>query len=140
LIKLSEAQLKEIVYKFCQALSAKNLDVINSLITEDSSISWGPYKFTGKKKINKWVSELFELFPFMSFKEKALALTETTAKHEFMIAFLTTQGRQGWLPCEAYYLFKDGKIAQLQINLLHGFLAVTQEEVERVKPQKTKLR
>ena len=126
MIKLSEAQLKEIVYKFCQALSAKNLDVINSLITEDSSISWGPYKFTGKKKINKWVSELFELFPFMSFKE--------------MIAFLTTQGRQGWLPCEAYYLFKDGKIAQLQINLLHGFLAVTQEEVERVKPQKTKLR
>jgi hypothetical protein len=108
-------------------------------MTEEPSLSWGPYNFLGVEDILTWAAELFELFPFMSFKEKSLEVNESSAKHEFMIAFLTTQGRQGWLPCDAEYTFRDDKISQLKIKLLHGFLAVSQDEVERVKPQATKL-
>ena len=135
---MSEAQMKETVYKFCKALAAKNLDMISSLMTEDSSLYWGPYNFSGMAEIHNWTSELFELFPFMSFKEKSIEVKGSIVNHGFMIAFLTTQGRQGWLPCEAEYTFTDNKISQLKIKLLHGFLAVSQDEVERVKPQGTK--
>lgn len=132
--------MKEAVYKFCQALATKNIDVINDLMKDDSSIYWGPYNFVGVAEIQNWVTELFDLFPFMSFKEKSITVNDTSIVHEFMIAFLTTQGRKGWLPCVAEYTFVDEKISQLRIKLLHGFLAVSQDEVERVKPQSTKLR
>ncbi|NHJ31508.1 MAG: nuclear transport factor 2 family protein [Asgard group archaeon] len=126
---------KGIIYQFYEALTMKNLDKISELITDDSILLWGPYEFSGKDKILSWATELFELFPFISFKEKSIIVNDTTAKHEFMIAFLTSQGRKGWLPCESEYIFSSNKILQIKINLLHGFLAVTPDEVDRVKPQ-----
>lgn len=135
---MSETEIKELVYGFCQALTLKNLDKIQSLLSDGASLSWGPYDFVGKESILTWVSEFFELFPFISFKEKKLEVYKSTAKHEFMIAFLTAQGRKGWLPCESTYTFMDSKIHQLKVKLLHGFLAVSRDEVERVKPHPTK--
>jgi hypothetical protein len=131
---MSETGIKESVYGFCQALTLKNLDKIRSLLSDQALLSWGPYDFEGKEKILEWAEELFELFPFLSFKEKNLEVNGSEAKHEFMIAFLTAQGRKGWLPCEAAYTFKDGKIHQVKIKLLHGFLAVSRDEIDKVKP------
>jgi len=135
---MSETEKKELVYGFFQALTLKNLDKIQSSFSDEASLSWGPYDFVGKESILTWASELFELFPFISFKEKKLEVHESTAKHEFMIAFLTSQGRRGWLPCEATYTFKDGQIHQMKIKLLHGFLAVNRDEIEKVKPHATR--
>jgi len=134
---MSETENKELVYGFFQALTLKNRDKIKSSFSDEASLSWGPYDFVGKESILTWANELFELFPFISFKEKKLEAHESTAKHEFMIAFLTSQGKRGWLPCEATYIFKDGQIHQVKIKLLHGFLAVSRDEIERVKPHAT---
>jgi len=131
---MSETEIRESVYGFYQALTLRNLDKIQSILSDQALLSWGPYDFEGKEKILKWAEELLELFPFLSFKEKNLEVDGSEAKHEFMIAFLTAKGRKGWLPCEATYTFKDGKIHQVKIKLLHGFLAVSKDEIERVKP------
>lgn len=133
-----EKDYRGTVYMFYEALAMKNIDRIEHLFSSDASVFWGPYKFTGTEKINEWVIGLFELFPFMSFKEKSWTKEGEKAQHEFMIAFLTPQGRKGWLPCEAEYEFESGAIKAIKIKLLHGFLAVNKDEVERVKPQTSK--
>jgi hypothetical protein len=67
---LSEAATRERVHSFCQALTGKNLDKLRILLSDEASLSWGPYDFEGKESIITWAGELFELFPFMTFKEK----------------------------------------------------------------------
>ena len=135
---MSGTGVKEVVYGFYQALTLKNLDEVGRLFSDEASLSWGPYDFVGKQRILTWASEFFELFPFISFKEKKFEASGDTANHEFMIAFLTAQGRKGWLPCESTYKIVDGKIHEVEFKLLHGFLAVSSEEVEKVKPHPTK--
>lgn len=130
----SEAETKRCIHSFCQALATRNLNRVQSLLAGKASLFWGPYGFDGGESISAWAKELFELFPFLSFKEKSLQVQGNVAKHELMIAFLTQDGQKGWLPCVADYEFEDGKIRQLKVSLLHGFLAVDREDVERVKP------
>ena len=125
---------RETIYRFYEALAMKNTDRISEIFEDDSMLYWGPYEFKGREEILNWSHELFELFPFISFKEKTLEISGEKAKHEFMIAFLTAQGRKGWLPCIADYDFDNDMIKLLKIQLLHGFLAVDKDEVERVKP------
>ena len=134
---LSEAATRERVHSFCQALTGKNVDKLKSLLSNEASLSWGPYDFEGKESIQTWAGELFELFPFMTFKEKNLEVQGSSVKHEFLIAFMTSSGQKGWLPCESTYEFNEYKISQVKVNLLHGFLAVSREDVERVKPHAT---
>lgn len=131
---ISEAEIKERVHSFCQALSGRNLERLRTLLANQASLSWGPYNFEGKESILTWAKELYNLFPFMAFKEKTLEVHGPTAKHEFLIAFLASQGQKGWLPCESTYDFKDGQIRQLKVKLLHGFLAVNRDDIERVRP------
>jgi hypothetical protein len=134
---LSEAATREHVHSFCQALTGKNLDKLRSLLSDEASLSWGLYDFEGKESILTWAGELFELFPFMTFKEKSLEVQGSSVKHEFLIAFMTSQGQKGWLPCESTYEFNGDKIRQVKVNLLHGFLAVNRDDIERVKPHAT---
>jgi hypothetical protein len=134
---LAEGATRERVHSFCQALTGKTLDTLSTLLSDEASLSWGPYDFEGKDNILAWAGELFELFPFMTFKEKNLAVQGPSVKHEFLIAFMTSQGQKGWLPCESTYEFKGGLIDRVKVNLLHGFLAVSRDDVERVKPHAT---
>jgi hypothetical protein len=135
---MSGMDLRKYIYSFCQALTSKNIDVLQSLLTYDTIFSWGPYRFEGKDSILNWAKELWELFPVMAFQEKSLEVYESNAKHEFVIAFTTPEGRKGWLPCIGVYKFKDNKITQLDVKLLHGYVAVNRDEIERVKPHPTK--
>jgi hypothetical protein len=134
---LSEATTRELVHGFYQTLTGKNLDKLISLLSDEASLSWGPYDFKGKESILTWAGELFELFPFMTFKEKSLEVQGSLVKHEFLIAFMTSQGQKGWLPCEGTYEFDGDKFSRVKVNLLHGFLAVNRDDVERVKPHAT---
>jgi hypothetical protein len=134
---LSEGATRERVHSFCQALTGKNLEKLRSLLSDQASLSWGPYDFEGNESILAWAGELFELFPFMTFKEKALVVQGPSVNHEFLIAFMTSQGQKGWLPCESTYEFKGKLIDRVKVNLLHGFLAVSRDDVERVKPHAT---
>lgn len=134
----SEAEVKELVYSFCQALTSLNLEKIESLLADQVSLQWGPYEFDGKEEILNWAKELHDLFPFIAFKEKALNVQESSAEHEFMIAFLTSRGRKGWLPCEGTYIFDKNQIVNISVKLLHGFLTVSRDDVEKVKPHPTK--
>jgi hypothetical protein len=135
---MSGVDLKERVHSFCQALTIRNIENLRSLFADQAILSWGPYKFVGIESILSWASELWELFPFISFKEKSIEDNESTAKHEFMIAFITQEGRKGWLPCESVYRFDGDRITQLDVKLLHGFVAVSRDDVERVKPHPIK--
>ena len=135
---LSETVIRERVYGFCQALSVRNLEKLESLLTDEATISWGPYDFEGKEGILTWAGELHDLFPFMAFKEKSLVVQGPSVKHEFLIAFMTSQGQKGWLPCNSTYEFKGGLIDRANVNLLHGFLAISRDDVERVMPHATK--
>ena len=135
---LSETVIRERVYGFCQALSVRNLEKLESLLTDEATISWGPYDFEGKEDILTWAGELHDLFPFMAFKEKSLEVQGPSVKHEFLIAFMTSQGQKGWLPCNSTYEFKGGLIDRANVNLLHGFLAISRDDVERVMPHATK--
>jgi hypothetical protein len=134
---LSEAVVRERVHSFCQALTGKNQDILRNLLSDEASLSWGPYDFDGKESILTWAGELFELFPFMTFKEKGLEVQGSSVKHEFLISFMTSSGQKGWLPCESTYEFNGDKISQVKVNLLHGFLAVNRDDIERVKPHAT---
>jgi len=135
---LSEGATRARVHSFCQALTGKNLETLKSLLSEEASLSWGPYDFEGRESILTWAGELFELFPFMTFKEKILTVEGPSVKHEFLIAFMTSQGQKGWLPCESTYEFKGDKISQVKVKLLHGFLSVNREDIERVTPHATR--
>jgi len=135
---MSEVDIKKLVYSFCEALTMKNIENLQRILTDQATLSWGPYKFVGKENVLNWAKEFWELFPFISFKEKSLEVHESTAKHEFMIAFITPEGRKGWLPCEGLYKFKDDQIIQLDMKLLHGFVAVDRDDIERVKPRQTR--
>ena len=115
----------------------RNLDVLKSILSDDAILSWGPYDFEGVESILTWAGELHDLFPFMAFKEKSLDIKGSTAEHGFMIAFMTSQGRKGWLPCEGTYKFIKDRISRVNVNLLHGFLAVSRDDIERVKPHPT---
>lgn len=134
---LSEGATRERVRSFCQALTGKNLDKLRNLLSDEASLSWGPYDFEGKESILTWAEELFELFPFMTFKEKTLEAQGPSVKHEFLIAFMTSQGQKGWLPCKSTYEFKGDLIDRVKVNLLHGFLAISRDDVERVTPHAT---
>jgi hypothetical protein len=136
---LSESEIRASVYGFCQALSARNLEKIRSMLAEEALVSWGPYSFEGKENILTWASELHELFPFMTFKENTLEVRGLSAKHDFMIAFLTAQSQKGWLPIHGTYTFKDDKIIRFDAELLHGFLSIKSADIERVKPHSTTL-
>ncbi len=131
---LSERATRERVHSFCQALTGKNLDTLSTLLSDEASLSWGPYDFEGNESILAWAGELFELFPFMTFKEKTLEVQGPSVKHEFLIAFMTSSGQKGWLPCESTYEFNGDKISQVKVNLLHGFLTINRDDIERVKP------
>jgi len=134
---LSEMEIKERVYGFYQALSARDLDKLQDMLAEESSVSWGPYTFEGKDAIMTWAEELYELFPFMSFKENSLEINDSVAKHDFLVAFLTAQNQRGWLPIHGTYTFKDGKITHFEAKLLHGFLSIKSSDIARVKPHPT---
>ncbi len=108
-------------------------------MAEDASVSWGPYKFEGKEKILTWAGELYELFPFMSFKENSLEVSDQTAMHDYLVAFLTAQSQRGWLPIHGSYTFRDSKIHRFEAELLHGFLSIKRADVDRVKPHSTAL-
>ena len=135
---LSEGATRERVRSFCQALTGKNLDKLRNLLSDEASLSWGPYDFEGKESILTWAGELFELFPFMTFKEKTLEAQGPSVKHEFLIAFMTSQGQKGWLPCKSTYEFKGDLIDRVNVNLLHGFLTISRDDVARVKPHATR--
>ena len=130
----TETRMRETIHSFCYALSNRNSERLKGILADEAVLSWGPYDFEGKEKILTWAKELFELFPFMAFKEKSFEAHGSEVKHEFMIAFLTPDGQKGWLPCIATYGFEDGHIQRLRVSLLHGFLAVNRDDVERVKP------
>jgi len=134
---LSEGATRERVHSFCQALTGKNLDTLRSLLSDEACLSWGPYDFDGNESILAWAGELFELFPFMTFKEKTLEVQGSSVKHEFLIAFMTSSGQKGWLPCESAYEFKGGLIDRVKVNLLHGFLTISRDDVARVTPHAT---
>ena len=121
---MSELEIRKSVYDFCQALSARNLEQLGNMLAEEASVSWGPYSFKGKEKILTWAKELYELFPFMTFKENSLEVNGLSAKHDFLIAFLTTQSQKGWLPIHSTYTFKDGRIQRFDAEILHGFLSI----------------
>jgi hypothetical protein len=131
---LSESLIKEHVHNFCNALVGRNLEKLGSLLQDDAVLFWGPYVFKGKERILTWAQELHDLFPFMTFKEKTLVVEGASAKHEFLIAFIASQEQKGWLPCEGMYEFQKDRIRQLKIKVLHGFLAVNRNDVDRVKP------
>jgi hypothetical protein len=122
------------VYNFLNALASRDAERLQPLLSEDAALYWGPYRFEGRDRILTWARELFDLFPFMVFKEKGMEIHGQTAKHEFLIAFLTPDGRRGWLPCIGLYEFKGDLISRLKIILQHGFLTVSRREIERVKP------
>ena len=131
---VSETLIKEHVHNFCNALTGRSLETLGTLLLDDAVLCWGPYVFTGKERILTWAQELYDLFPFMTFKEKALVVEGSSAKHEFLIAFIASQEQKGWLPCEGIYEFQNDRIRQLKIRVLHGFLAVNRDDVDRVKP------
>jgi hypothetical protein len=131
-------KLKARVYSFYQSLTSKNIDNLQKFFTNEAILSWGPYKFVGKENILSWAKELWELFPILTIQEKSIEVYGTMVKHEFVLAFTTQEGRNGWLPCESLYKFKNDEIFQLDINLKHGYVAVNRDEIERVKPHPTK--
>ena len=135
---MSGIVLKERVYSFCQALTLRNIENLQGLLSDQATLSWGPYKFVGKDSVLNWAKELWEIFPVITFLEKSLEVNGYTAKHEFVIAFVTPEGRKGWLPCESEYRFNDDKIIQLCVKILHGFVAVNRDEIERVKNHPTR--
>lgn len=131
---LAETLIKEHVHNFCNALAGRRREILSTLLLDDAVLFWGPYVFKGKERILTWAQELHDLFPFMAFKEKTLVVEGSSAKHEFLIAFIAPQGQKGWLPCEGIYEFQKDRIRFLKIKVLHGFLAVNRDDVDRVKP------
>lgn len=68
----------------------------------------------------------------MNFVEKSVEGYNHTAKHEFMISFLTPDGRKGWLFCTGFYDLENGLIIRLQIKPLRGLLTIDRDDVEKV--------
>ena len=129
-----EERYKTQIYSFLTALSGKDWEKLQSFLSDNTTLSWGPYTFDGREQILTWAKELLELFPTMGFQEKALEVRGTTAKHEFIIVFITSDGQKGFLPCIGNYNFKDDIINNLKISLLPGVLAVDGKDMEKIKP------
>lgn len=122
-------RVRESIQSFCQALSGRDFNGLQSLLADDATLNWGPYTFRGKEQVLKWAKDLFELFPFMSLQEKSLTVQGDSAKHDFIMAFLTSDRQRGGLPCTAEYDFEDGYIRKITVNLLNGFLFINRSDL-----------
>ncbi len=122
------------VHKFCLALMKNDSKELLDLLGEDPLLSWGPYEFKGEREINQWVSELREMFPVLFIKEKSIRTEGNRVTHEFLIESVTKDGQRAWLPCVGIYELNKGRIQSLRIKLLHGWMAVKKEDLERVRP------
>ena len=105
-----------------------------NLFGREPVVSWGPYRFRGEEEIRRWVSELREIFPVLFIKEKLMEVKENQVRHEFLIESVTKDGQRTWLPCVGIYNLDEGRIQSLNIQLLHGWMAVKKEDLERVRP------
>ncbi|MBL7118835.1 nuclear transport factor 2 family protein [Candidatus Bathyarchaeota archaeon] len=111
-----------------------NLTELFNLFDKEPVLSWGPYTFRGEKEIKRWISELREMFPVLFIKEKSIKVEGNKVRHEFLVESVTKDGQRAWLPCRGTYTFNDGRIKALEIRLLHGWMAVKKEDLERVRP------
>jgi len=122
------------VYRFCSALVRNDPEDLLSLLSSDPVISWGPYKFKGESEIKQWISELREMFPILAIKERSMEVKGNKIKHEFLFESITKDGQQAWLPCIGIYELDEGHIRSLDIKILHGWITVKKEDLERVRP------
>ena len=130
----ANGNVKNRVHKFYFALMRNDLSELLSFLSEDSVLWWGPYRFQGKEEIKRWASELREMFPLLFIKEKSLRVEGDHVVHEFLIESVTRDEQRGWLPCVGIYDLNDDLIQSLRIKLLHGWLSVKKDDLERVKP------
>jgi len=130
----TDEDTKAIVHNFCLALMKNNQTKLFNLLGEEPVLSWGPYTFRGKKEIRQWLSELREMFPLLFIKEKSMEVEGNQVRHEFLIESVTKDKQRAWLPCIGTYRLNKAHIQSLEIKLLHGWMAVKQEDLERVRP------
>lgn len=123
----SDENLKATIFDFCQTLSRNDLETPLKLCTGDITLSWGPYEFIGRERVKRWIVELRELFPILSFKEKSLKIQGNIARQEIIFAFIMEAGHEGWLPCVAVYEFDDGLIKRINFQVLDGVLKFIRE-------------
>ncbi|UCD72606.1 MAG: nuclear transport factor 2 family protein [Candidatus Bathyarchaeota archaeon] len=129
----TEEDAKAQVHKFCMTLMRNDSAGLLNLFGKDALLFWGPYSFRGED-IKRWASELREMFPVLFIKEKSLEVKGNQVRHEFLIESVTKDGQRAWLPCIGTYVLSEGRIQSLTIELLHGWLAVKKEDLERVRP------
>lgn len=109
---------------FYNSLMDGNIENLISLCTEDAILNWGPYKFEGREEIRTWATELRLLFPKLKIKEVRLFVRENNIAHKFILNVTTPDGRNGWIPCEGVYKFKNSSIDNIKINLSYGSLKI----------------
>ena len=110
------------VNRFCQSLAIKDLEGLLKLCAENITLSYGPYNFVGREELKRWVKELWELFPVLSFEGISINFQGNTIKHEFMMWLATAAGHRGILPCTAIYEFNNGLIQRIKMELSAGIL------------------
>lgn len=134
--KVEEERCRTQINEFLTSLTGKNWGKIQSILSSDAVISWGPYTFNGREEIITWAKELLELFPILIFQEKSLEVHGTNARIEFVITFTTPSEQKGFLPCVITYSFKDNIINNLNFGLMPGILVIEKKAIEKGKSTK----
>ncbi len=129
--QLSEKEAEACVLGFYYALKTEDLDKMLALCAEDMSLTWGPFTFKGKEDVKRWAAELWHHFKEIKFARFELhVLRENRVESMFDLEATNLNGPRGRLTGAGAFRFKDGKIQDIQINVMGGFIFYKEKDIQ----------
>ena len=128
---LPEREMEDRVCNFYYAIKTENIEAMLAVCAENISLAWGPFQFDGQEELKRWATEMWYHFKDIKFARFELQCTphEDTVSSMFDIEVTNLNGPRGRLVGSgAFELFK-GKIQDIKINLLSGFIFCKQQDM-----------
>jgi len=122
-------EIKILLETFCRALADGDVEQLLNLCSDDIVLGWASFTFIGKEEVKKWAKEFGREFPTSKIITRELNVEEGKAAHRFVIGISMSNGKMGYLPCEAFYDFKNSKIQRARILPYDGRILVKQSDL-----------
>jgi len=128
----SDEAAEGLIRSFYEVLTKGNIEALESILTDDAILDFGPFRFEGIGRIGEWAIELRKMFPHLGFKEGSIKTTVDEATSEFVLRVIGVNGVRGRLQCLAKYSVKNGRIRRVSVKPQKGVLEITFGDVMRL--------
>jgi hypothetical protein len=101
-----------------------DVEQILSFFLDDATLVWGPFKFEGKREIEKWAKGLFEIFPKLNLRNKGVNFQGSNVIQNLILEIMLPNSSIARIPCVVNYEFLNGRIRRIVFNLSYGYVTV----------------